>query len=72
MTTEELENLPDGIIIPKTKSHKKLAEEIYADMYAIILDRQDAKDCARLVAQRLGRETQDILWKKIEQEINNL
>jgi hypothetical protein len=72
MTIEDLENLPDGIIIPKTKSNRQLAEEMYADMYAIILDRQDAKDCARLQAQRLGRETQNILWKNIEEEINNI
>ena len=72
MSIKELENLPDGIIHLNTKSIQQIAEELYAQMYKVTLDREDAKDCAIILAKRLKRETQDSAWSIIEQNIKNL
>jgi hypothetical protein len=72
MDIEELENMPDGIVPQQNKTAKQRAEEIYAQMYKITLDRMDAKDCAKIVAERLGRETKDMLWDRVAQELDRL
>jgi len=71
MTVEELENLPDGVI-GKEINTKKEAEDLYMEMFRVVFDRHDAKDCAKIVAQRLGRETQNSIWLEIEQKINEI
>ena len=54
------------------KSAKQRAEELYAQMYRVILDRHDARDAAKIAAERLGRETKNNIWDQVAQELDRL
>ena len=72
MTVKDLESLPDGIVPQVSKLAKQQAEELYAQMYKVILDRQDAIDAAKITVNLLGRETKHKMWDLIAQELDRL